>query len=371
MKHKKRLRVFIRHPAIRDYRAPLFRLLAKRYDLTIFTRPSAEGDSANCELKVSTIPMKAGRIRCGFFMDIVSIIRNVMKCDVFMSSFLTSNYTALGLLTAWVMRKPTVVWTERSYIRGRRERWLEKPLCRLVDAFYIMGPPQRRALTELGMSEDSIFEANEYPGILYSNVKSEEIPDLNIGSKRVILFLGRFVGFKGIPVLLEAYRQVEDLCEDVLLVIAGGGNLQDDLEAKARQLGIKSIVFPGYISTPGQKKYLYENSQMLVVPSTITEADGCEGGPLVVLEALSAGLPVLGTDGIISSTQFIKNGVNGFIVPHSNVTALFEKMKEMLEWQDRKQVRDRVLYLFQDIKGFQNQSEVLDRAIQFAVQTRS
>jgi glycosyltransferase involved in cell wall biosynthesis len=371
MKSKKRLSLFIRHPAIRDYRAPLFRLLAQQYDVSIFTRPSAESESANCSLDIPTIPMKAGYKRCGLVRDISAIIRGVIKSDVFMSSFLTSNYTALGLLVAWVMRKPTIVWMERSQIRGKRDRWLEKPLSRLVDAFYIMGTPQRRALTELGISDDAMFEANEYPGVNYSNVKSEEIPDLDIRGKRVVLFLGRFVGFKGIPVLLEAYRQIEDVCEDVLLVMAGGGDLQEEMEAKARQLGIKSVVFPGYISSPGQKKHLYEQSQMLVVPSTITQTDGCEGGPLVVLEALSVGLPVLGTDGLISSTQFIKNGVNGFVVPHSNATALFQKMKEMLAWQDRKQVRERVLDLFQDVKGFQNQSEVLDRAIQFAVQRQA
>jgi len=83
-------------------------------------------------------------------------------------------------------------------------------------------------------------------------------------------------------------------------------------------MGIKSIVFPGYITTPNHKKYLFENSHMLVVPSTITKADGCEEGPLIVLEALSAGLLVLGADGLISNTQFIKDGVNGFIVPHSD-----------------------------------------------------
>jgi len=56
-------------------------------------------------------------------------------------------------------------------------------------------------------------------------VKSEEIPNLNIGNKRVILYLGRFVGFKGLRVLLEAYGHIEDTCDDVLLVIAGSGNL--------------------------------------------------------------------------------------------------------------------------------------------------
>jgi len=356
---------------MRDYRVPLFRLLAESHDLAIFT-PSAQNEpppdlGPNVEISYY---VSGKRPLCYYLRDFLIIFRNIFLCDVFITSFVASLYSIIGLLFSFLLKKRTIVWSERS-LACKRKLWLEKWFLRRVDAFFVMGEPQRALLIYCGVSPHRIFKANEYPGVNYSELQPAPIYSLNSERKRVVLYLGRFIPIKGIQYLLEAYRIIEERHDDVLLIVAGDGELRDDLKAQARSLGIRKIEFPGYIHDPREIKFLFDQGYMLVVPSIISkEKKGCEGGPIVVLEALSAGLPVLGTDGLISSVQFIKNGINGFIVPHSNSRALAEKMETMLGWKNRSAIRTNVLESFSKIRGFDFQIEVLNQAIQFVLSNR-
>ncbi len=101
-----------------------------------------------------------------------------------------------------------------------------------------------------------------------------------------LLFMGRFVGFKNLPVLLDAVAAMPD----VSLTLVGCGPLEGRLRARAGLLGLGSrVVF--HVPVSGEEKCrILKEHDLLVLPS-VTEIS-----PNVALEAASEGLPVLLTE---------------------------------------------------------------------------
>jgi glycosyltransferase involved in cell wall biosynthesis len=101
-------------------------------------------------------------------------------------------------------------------------------------------------------------------------------------SSRTVLYVGRISPEKGVEVLVEAWRRVAATTTLELVVIGDGPN-RKDLERRA----VPSIRFEGHLPAD-QVRERMTTARTLVVPSV-----WYEGQPMVVLEALAAGLPVL------------------------------------------------------------------------------
>ncbi len=105
---------------------------------------------------------------------------------------------------------------------------------------------------------------------------------------RYLLFLGRLVPEKRVDDLIAAFRTTP---ADARLVIAGNGHFSEHYAETLRRLaeGDRRIVFTGGVYGDG-KETLLAGAAALVNPSDL------EGHPIVVLEALSHGVPVLTSD---------------------------------------------------------------------------
>lgn len=105
----------------------------------------------------------------------------------------------------------------------------------------------------------------------------------------VALFVGRVAHEKNIGFLLEALQQARRLCQEVLLIIAGEGPAQAALQKQAAQAGLTpNVLFLGYMDRQTELPDAYAGADLFVFASR-TETQG-----LVLLEAMAAGLPVLG-----------------------------------------------------------------------------
>jgi glycosyltransferase involved in cell wall biosynthesis len=362
-------RIFWSHPQLRDYRKPLFDLVHHKYKVKFFFQRRDQIPN-----NFDVIYGKKGIANRGLTIyDIINLYKGIKESDVFISSFLSSYYSIIGIIFAKILNKKVIIWEEIShFFKGFRysfEYLCLKQIAKWVDAFFVLGKPQQLALKKLGVRAEEIFVANEYPGHIYYKIRGRKINSLNVDKKKVILYLGRLVPFKGINYLLEAYSLLEKKYSDVLLLIVGYGPLERQLKECTNSLEVKNIKFLGPITDINRKKYLFEISNMVIVPSVIdkTGKSGIEGGPIVVVEALSAGTPVLGTNGMISSTKFIRDGINGFVVSHSDSKALFNKMEEILKWENEDKVRKRVIAEFKKIKGHCYQFEKIECAINFCL----
>lgn len=145
----------------------------------------------------------------------------------------------------------------------------------------------------------------------------------NQKDKRVVLFVGRLVEIKGVTYLIEAMRQL-----DAKLIIVGSGPLEKQLKKQAKDMGDK-VQFLGS-RTHEELRTIYASADVFVAPSITTEDGAKEGFGLVIIEAMSSGLPVIGSDsGGIS--EIVVNGENGFLVEEKNVHDLRSKIRYLLE----------------------------------------
>ena len=137
-----------------------------------------------------------------------------------------------------------------------------------------------------------------------------------------ILFLSRLVKHKGAHYLIDAYNQLHT---DKKLVIAGGSAFTDDyVKAIKNQAKYNpNIIFTGNVEGGSHEwQELYSNAYLFVHPSE------SEGLPIVILEAMSFGLPVLASN--ISENMEAIAGGHGFSFKNKNVNDLKKKLEHLI-----------------------------------------
>jgi glycosyltransferase involved in cell wall biosynthesis len=353
------------NPKIMDYRLPLFSIVAKKYPVHFFlSEPSGFDEEFDCTIGSSrSFILPSGQ-------DIVSLFSLIRRCDVFVSSFLWSGTTIIGLIMARMMNKPSVIWEEIWYdfptARGRLKYYVRKCLARLVASFFVLGKVHQEALQRLGVPVEKIFIANEYPGVDLSAIRPKSHPAGSM-SEPYILFIGRLIQIKGVEYLIRALAIAQKQLPNLALTITGDGELRGKLESLALSIGAKNVHFTGWVGDVGEKAFLVQNATAVVVPSIIVKHPGqTEGGPLVVLEALSAGVPVIGTQVLGNGNQFIEDGVTGYTVPEQDASAIAEAIVRVVLKSDaitRRGVRS----YYARIKGHDHQAATLESAILHAL----
>jgi glycosyltransferase involved in cell wall biosynthesis/SAM-dependent methyltransferase len=137
-------------------------------------------------------------------------------------------------------------------------------------------------------------------------------------ARPVVLTLARLTAQKGLPVLLRAAAELPD----VAFAIAGVGPDRAALETLAQQLGIADRVsFLGFRSDTAA---LLASADVFVLPSL------SEGLPLSVLEAMSAGRPVIAT-AIGGTDEVLTDGETGLLVESGNSRALAAAVRRLLD----------------------------------------
>ena len=103
---------------------------------------------------------------------------------------------------------------------------------------------------------------------------------------KYILSVGRITPEKGFDLLIQAYNKLKT---DVKLVIAGAPDQDTAYFDNLKAMAGKNVVFAGFVDG-GNLSQLYSHAQVYVLSSRI------EGFPLVLLEAINFGLPLLVSD---------------------------------------------------------------------------
>lgn len=175
-----------------------------------------------------------------------------------------------------------------------------------------------KKIITISKDNDKLFYRKEYK-------KEDVLKSLGINKnyEKIVSFVGKLTNFKGIDILLKACKIYED--ENTLTVIAGNGELFEELNQLKRDLELKNVVFVG--NKPHEiLREIYNIANVSVVPSR-REPFG-----LVALEAMACGTPVVGTNqgGI---PDFLKEEV-GTLVEVENVEQLANAIIDILK--DRK-----------------------------------
>ncbi|KQR84526.1 glycosyl transferase [Burkholderia sp. Leaf177] len=125
--------------------------------------------------------------------------------------------------------------------------------------------------------------------------------------------------------LLRAYAQLAATHEDALkedLVIVGDGGFRAELEALAAELGVeKRVHFTGYRNNP---------HAVVAGASALVLSSRYEGMPMVLLEALALGKPVISTDCPTGPREILDDGKFGLLVPVGDVDAMAQAISRLL-----------------------------------------
>lgn len=131
-----------------------------------------------------------------------------------------------------------------------------------------------------------------------------------------ILYVGRLSPQKNITQLLEAARELPAEFE---IRIVGDGELKDTLTERSLELGLENVRFAGRMNGDDLLRE-YIDADIFVITSER------EGMPLVVLEAMASGLPIIGTD-VLGIDTLIKN--RGLLVQLNDAHGLAQAIEQL------------------------------------------
>ncbi len=141
-------------------------------------------------------------------------------------------------------------------------------------------------------------------------------------NQTIIGTVARLSEAKGLTYLLQAFARVAKDRSDLRLVIAGVGDLEQQLKQQACDLGIADrTIFTGYVNNIAQLMDLFD---FFVLPSL---QEACS---LACAEAMSQQKAVIGTS-IGGIVEQVADGETGLIIPPQDVDSLTEKIQYFLD----------------------------------------
>lgn len=180
-----------------------------------------------------------------------------------------------------------------------------------------------------------------------------------------ILFVGRLIRRKGLDTLLQALPRIGGQIP-VTLHVVGDGPMAEAWRTLARRLGVESkVVFHGVLSN-AELERRYSSADVFVLPAIVDDRGDTEGLGVVLIEALSFGVPVVASD-VGGIGDIVIHDRTGLLVPAGDVEALAQAVHQILAQPDRsKQLAEEGLKHVQRYFDWRNITERLIDAYRVA-----
>jgi len=242
--------------------------------------------------------------------------------------------TVAGVIAGLVSRSRTRIivadhsalskqYAGRGSAHRRFLRWSMRLLYPRADARVVVAVDTARDLSALSGLPLESFEVIHNP--VDPPNSASPAPDIALlwsgTTGRRILSVGRMTAEKNQLLLLEAFAELAE-SSDVRLAILGDGALRGELEKRARKLGVADRVnMPGFVIDPAP---YYRSANLFVLSSNF------EGYPLVLIEAMRCGLPIVSTDCVSGPAEILGGGEFGRLAPCNDPDALAAAMQAEL-----------------------------------------
>lgn len=155
-------------------------------------------------------------------------------------------------------------------------------------------------------------------------------PDLSgrLAGQRILLYVGRFVPLKNLPMLVEAFAIVRRAREDVALVLVGEGALEGQIREHVGRLGLTdAVTFLGH-QAQSHLPALYAASEIVLLSSSFDNSPNC------VLEANACERPVVATR-VGGVPRYVTEGENGLLAGGGDADGFARAILELLDHPDR------------------------------------
>lgn len=346
------------------------RMLNEDYEMVAVSSPGKDLEEVGAREGVRTVGIRMER-RISPIQDLKSLfalIKLIRKEKPWMVHTMTPKAGLLGMLAARICGVPVrfhlftgLVFPTSTGLKRRLLMATDKLTCACATFINPEGEGVKRDLERFGIThkELHIVGNGNINGIDMTYFdRTEEVMKKaeSIREKDCITFcfVGRIVGDKGMNELAEAFARLEKEFPSCRLLLVGDFEEKLDPvspETKRMFLENSRVTFAGW--QQDIRPYLAA-SDIFVFPSYR------EGFPNVVLQAGAMGLPSIVTD-INGSSEIIRDGVNGVIIPPRDTEALWKAMRNMLadeaaRWRMAANARNLIgsrydrMFLWQELK---------------------
>jgi glycosyltransferase involved in cell wall biosynthesis len=301
-------------------------LLAHEFDVRVVSMVPLEemGRQALANgLPVSSLEMQRGRADLQAFRRLVSLLQS-WRPHVLTSFMYHANL--LGRLAGKWAGVPLVITSIRAERTGSTARDWSLRLTNWMDHCQTTNSEEvAQSLTKRGLV------ASRKVRVIPNGIDAEALrapagdrvrvrAELGLRPDEFVwLAIGRLLPQKDYPTLLEAFAPLAR--NPARLLIAGRGPLLDELQQQAQRLNIASqVVFLGVRQ---------DIASLLAAADGFALSSAWEGMPNVVMEALSAGTPVVATE-VGGVPELVTAGKSGLLAPPRNPPALSQAMRQLM-----------------------------------------
>lgn len=315
------------------------RMLNEEYEMVAVASPGKDLEEVGEREGIRTVEIRMER-RISPIQDLKSLfalIKLIRKEKPWMVHTMNPKAGLLGMLAAWICGVPVrfhlftgLVFPTSKGLKRKLLMTTDKLTCACATFINPEGEGVKRDLERFGIThkELHIVGNGNINGIDMTYFdRTEEVmkkaESIREKDSITFCFVGRIVGDKGMNELAEAFARLEKEFPSCRLLLVGDFEEKLDPvspETKRMFLENSRVTFAGW--QQDIRPYLAA-SDIFVFPSYR------EGFPNVVLQAGAMGLPSIVTD-INGSSEIIRDGVNGVIIPPRDMEALWKTMRNML-----------------------------------------
>jgi len=193
----------------------------------------------------------------------------------------------------------------------------------IITASFIRKCKRLKRLIVLTEEEKSSWEASDNIEVIPNALSFYPETVANCEAKKAIA-IGRLVYEKGFDMLIDAWKIVYEKHPDWELHIYGAGSEKENLLSQIQRENLNEVVI---IHEPEKDIYnQYLQHSMMLFPSRFLEAL-----PMVLLEAMSCGLPLVAFDAPCGPKDVIREGINGFLVKTGDIETFSAKINDLIE----------------------------------------
>ncbi|WP_329279394.1 glycosyltransferase family 4 protein [Streptomyces sp. NBC_01451] len=227
---------------------------------------------------------------------------------------------SLGLLACWAAQGPIVATFHTSNPRSRA----------MVAAYSMLQPALEKISARIAVSEYARRTLVEHLGGDAVVIPNGVDVDFFAGAKPKPEWQGGTIGFigrideprKGLPVLMKALPKIFAARPETRLLVAGRGDEEEAVESLPPEMRSR-VEFLGMVSDV-DKARLLRSVDMYIAPNTGGESFG-----IILVEALSAGAPVLASD-LDAFAQVLDQGAAGELFTNEDADALADAAVRLL-----------------------------------------
>lgn len=257
-------------------------------------------------------------------------VRFARGCDVIHAHWVYPGGVA-GLIASRLCKVPLIVISHGGDLnlaqRSRLLRLLSRWVSRAADTCVAVSTAMVEQFVALGIPRDRIKFIPLGVGTAWSSqsVATSKCPALGefcAYEGLRVLYVGSLIPRKSVETLIEAHQALRNRGRRLICAIVGAGPSASELRRQAAGSSHGGILFVGEVP-PHSVGPWRSAAHVLVLPSM------SEGRPIAVLEAMSAGLPVVASD-VPGTRELVSEGTTGMLFPPGSSPALADRLERLI-----------------------------------------